>query len=407
MREARRQLLLATLAFAISFAAWGLLGALAPLLRRDLGLGPAQVALMVAIPVLLGSIGRIPMGILADRYGGRRVMTALLIFTALPAVGVAASRSYLAILAWAFLLGLAGSSFAVGVAFTSKWFGPEQQGTALGLFGAGNIGQSIAVFFAPRMASALESWRPVVWIFGAASLGWGVVFWMAARDARPGVSRRFGEMIAVLGRAPMAWLFSLFYFVTFGGFVAMGVYLPSLLTSRYGLDLADAGMRAAGFVLLATIARPFGGWLADRLGGPEILVGVYLVATVSALLLVAASFVTFTVGALSFACAVGIGNGAVFKLVPEYFPMETGTVTGLVGAFGGLGGFFPPLVLGLLLQYTGRYTYGFVALAVFTLVCALLSLRLAWSRHAARGLLFRSAAPDQEERHDFRGRQEG
>ncbi len=371
-----RQLFLSTMAFAFSFAVWGLLGALAPIFKKELQLSQTQASLMIAIPVLLGSIGRFPMGILADRYGGRLVMSLLLVFAIIPAAGIALSSSYQSLLFWAFFLGLAGTSFAVGVAFTSKWFDAAHQGTALGIFGAGNIGQSIAVFFAPRLATAFGSWHPVVWIFGVSSLLWGVVFWLFARDAKPGQARKLSDAIAILGRAPMAWLLSLFYFVTFGGFVAMGVYLPTLLTSRYNLELADAGMRTAGFVVLATVMRPIGGWLADKLGGARILIGVYLVIVVAALLLIPSDIVSFTVGALSFAAAVGLGNGAVFKLVPEHFPSETGTVTGLVGAFGGLGGFFPPLELGFLLDKTGSYTAGFIALAIIGLVCAILASNL-------------------------------
>jgi MFS transporter, NNP family, nitrate/nitrite transporter len=369
-----RQLFLSTMAFALSFAVWGLLGALAPILKKELALSQTQTALLIAIPVLLGSLGRLVMGVLADRYGGRIVMSLLLLFTIIPTAGIALSSSYGNLLFWAFFLGIAGTTFSVGVAFTSKWFDASKQGTALGIFGAGNIGQSIAVFFAPRLANAFGSWHPVVWIFGLVSLAWGFVFWLFARDAKPGQAKH----------SPMAWLLSLFYFVTFGGFVAMGVYLPTLLTTRYGLELSDAGLRTAGFVVVATIMRPIGGWLADKIGGARILVGVYLTIIACALLLIPSSIVTFTVGALVFAAAVGLGNGAVFKMVPEYFPSETGTVTGLVGAFGGLGGFFPPLEMGLLLDRTGSYTAGFLALAVVALICAVAVANLARSSSSKR-----------------------
>lgn len=391
--EAYKQLFLVTMAFAISFAIWGLLGALAPILKTELGLTQTQVALMVSIPVLLGSMGRIVMGILADRYGGRRVMAALLIASVIPAVGIAFSRSYAAILVWGLVLGIAGSSFSVGVAFTSKWFSPEKQGSALGVFGAGNIGQSFAVFLAPLLVSTLGSWPPVFLIFGAVSLIWGLVFWAAARDARPGASKSLGDMIGVLGRSRKAWLFSLFYFVTFGGFVAMALYLPTLLTNRFELTLSDAGFRTAGFVLVATLARPVGGWLADRFGGARILSGVFLLAVVSSMLLIPGNFQIFSVGALSLALLLGLGNGAVFKLVPEYFPQETGTVTGLVGAFGGLGGFFPPLLLGLLLDITGSYAFGFIAFGLFLLICGLLAIYLHVTSSAAAPV-FRSASGD-------------
>jgi NNP family nitrate/nitrite transporter-like MFS transporter len=395
VNQAKIQLFLATAAFAISFALWGLLGALAPILKNELGLTQTQVALMVSIPVLLGSMGRIVMGILADRYGGRRVMAALLIVSIIPAAGIALSNRYGTILLWGFLLGVAGSSFSVGVAFTSKWFPPSKQGSALGIFGAGNIGQSFAVFFAPMLAAQLGGWKPVFWVFGAISVLWGLLFMAMARDARPGVNKSVGEMVGVLTRSRKAWLFSLFYFVTFGGFVAMAVYLPTLLTTRYDLTLADAGMRTAGFVLVATLSRPVGGWLSDRFGGGRILVGVFMLAVASALLLVPESFQSFTGGALSLALLLGLGNGAVFKLVPEYFPQETGTVTGLVGAFGGLGGFFPPLLLGVLLDVTGTFAFGFMALALFLLACGLLALYLVVTS-TPRAPVFQSAMEDRQ-----------
>ena len=323
-------------------------------------------------------------------------MALLLIAALVPAAGIALSGSYAAILTWGFLLGIAGSSFSVGVAFTSKWFPPEKQGSALGIFGAGNIGQSFAVYFAPMLAGMLGGWQPVFWIFGAVCALWGVVFWLAARDARPGVSKSVGEMVAVLGTSRKAWLFSLFYFVTFGGFVAMAVYLPTLLTTRYDLTLADAGMRTAGFVLVATVARPIGGWLSDRFGGARILVGVFGLAVVSALLLIPESFQSFSLGALSLAFLLGLGNGAVFKLVPEYFPQETGTVTGLVGAFGGLGGFFPPLLLGVLLDITGSFAFGFLALALFQLTCCLLALYLVVTAQPAQPVFQSAFEPNDD-----------
>ena len=170
-------------------------------------------------------------------------------------------------------------------------------------------------------------------------------------------------MLGVLRRERLAWVLSLFYFLTFGGFVAFSIYLPSLLKDQFGLKAADAGFRAAGFVVLATLMRPVGGWLADRIGGARVLAGVFLGVVPFALLMTWPAMLPFTVGALGCAALLGIGNGAVFKLVPEYFPKETGTVTGLVGAMGGLGGFFPPLLLGVFRDRLGVVWPGFVLLA--------------------------------------------
>lgn len=367
---AARALFLSTTAFAVSFAVWGLIAALAPTFTQAYGLSAKMKSLMIAIPVLLGSLGRIPAGMLADRFGGRRVFTALLIAAAIPAVAIGFSTSYVQLLWMGLFLGLAGTTFAVGVGFTSKWFAPEKQGFALGVFGMGNIGQSVAVFGAPVLVLQLGAWRPVFFIFAGVSLVWGVVFYLLARDARSEAKpKTIAENLQLLRRSPMAWLLSLFYFVTFGGFVAFSIYLPTLLRDQFRLSPADAGARTAGFVLLATLMRPLGGMLADRIGGAKVLLIVFTAVAGLALLMGGVWMPTFTVGALGVAAMLGLGNGAVFKLVPQYFPKETGTATGLVGAFGGLGGFFPPLVLGVIRDATGGFTLGFVFLSVFALSC--------------------------------------
>jgi NNP family nitrate/nitrite transporter-like MFS transporter len=197
-----------------------------------------------------------------------------------------------------------------------------------------------------------------------------VVFYLFARDAPSAAApKTLGQSLAVLKRAPMAWVLSLFYFLTFGGFVALAVFLPTLLRDVFALSPADAGARTAGFVVLATLTRPVGGILADRIGGARVLYFVFAALAAAGLLMSVAWMPTFTVGALGGAAALGLGNGAVFKLVPQYFPKETATVTGLVGAFGGLGGFFPPLTLGVIQDATGSYSLGFVLLAAFAVGC--------------------------------------
>ena len=367
---AARALFFSTSAFAVSFAVWGLIAALAPVFTQEYGLSATSKSLMIAIPVLLGSLGRLPAGMLADRFGGRRVFAALLVLAAIPAIGIGLSTSFTQLLFLGLFLGLAGTTFSVGVGFTSKWFAPEKQGTALGVYGMGNIGQSIAVFGAPVLALQFGSWRPVFFLFAALSLVWGIVFYLFARDAATVVKpKTLAENMGVLRRSPLAWVLSLFYFVTFGGFVAFSIYLPTLLRDMFNLTPTDAGARTAGFVLLATLMRPLGGLLADRWGGARVLLGVFVAVAALGLLMGCPYMLTFTVGALGAAAALGLGNGAVFKLVPQYFPKETGTVTGLVGAFGGLGGFFPPLALGLIREATGGYAWGFVFLSVFALAC--------------------------------------
>ena len=367
--------MLSTVGFAVAFAVWGLLSGLAPTFKQQYGLTQTQVSLMIAIPVLLGSVGRLPVGLLADRLGPKRVMAALLLLASVPAFVLAFFRSYEQLLIWGFLLGLGGTVFSVGVAMCSPWFPKEKQGTALGIFGLGTGGQSAAVFFGPLLAKQFGTSAPFL-LFGTMSLVLGFAVLALGQEPpnrKPPAS--LGESLRPL-REPLCWLFGLFYFVTFGGFVALGIYLPSLLKDVFQLDPTDAGLRTAGFVVLATAMRPVGGILSDRIGGARVLLASFGMLSILALGLISTFMPLFTVAALGIAACLGLGNGAVFKLVPQYFPDRVGTVTGLVGMMGGLGGFFPPLVLGLLKDHVGSFAPGFVLLGVVSLLCLGLDWRL-------------------------------
>lgn len=364
----RLQLTLGTGAFAVCFAVFGSVSAMMPLLKQRLELNALEVSIALAIPVLLGSLGRIPLGILTDRFGGRRVFLAVMACSILPALFMGWVSSYWQLLTCGFFIGIALASFSVGVGFVSGWYPSERQGMALGVYGAGNIGQSLAAFGAPVFATALGfPWG--FWIFAALTGVWLILFFLLARNSpRTAPPKRLSSYLEPL-RARMAWILSLFYFLTFGGFVAMAIYLPTFLTEMFALTPTDAGLRTAGFVLLATIMRPIGGWLSDQIGGQKILMWVFPCTALMALLMACPLMLTFTIGALGMAAAIGLGNGAVFKLVPQHFPRAVGSVTGLVGAAGGLGGFFPPLVLGLLKQSTGSFLGGFLLLSIFALGC--------------------------------------
>ena len=367
---AGRALFFSTTAFAVSFAVWGLIAALAPTFTQLYNLSATEKSLLIAIPVLLGSVGRLAAGMLADRFGGRLTFSALLIFSAIPAIAIGFSTSFTQLLIFGLFLGVAGTTFPVGVGFTSKWFAPEKQGTALGVYGMGNIGQSVAVFGAPVLALWLGDWRAVFFVFAAIAVAWGILYYLFARDAAVTAQpKTLAENLSVLKRSKLAWILSLFYFLTFGGFVALALYLPTFLREIFNLSATDAGARTAGFVILATLMRPVGGILADKMGGAKVLVFVFVAIAALSLLLSFSTITLFTIGALGCAGALGLGNGAIFKLVPQYFPKETGTVTGLVGAFGGLGGFFPPLELGLVKDATGTYTIGFALLSLFAVLC--------------------------------------
>jgi MFS transporter, NNP family, nitrate/nitrite transporter len=338
------QLILATGAFAICFAVFGSVSAMMPIIKKTLGLTPVQVSVALAVPVLLGSLGRIPLGVFTDRHGGRLIFTLVMATSIVPAFLIGEVSAYWQLLTCGFFIGIALASFSVGVAMVSGWFPPERQGFALGVYGAGNIGQSLAAFGSPLLAARLGfAWGFL--FFGVLLAIWLVVFWLAARNApRRAPAKSFGDMLKPLSEK-MSWVLSFYYFLTFGGFVAMSVYLPTFLTEMFRLTPQDAGLRTAGFVLLATALRPVGGALVDKVGGRTIL-----------------------------AAAIGLGNGAVFKLVPEYFPNSVGAVTGLVGAAGGLGGFFPPLLVGGIKQMTGAFTWGFVLLCGCAVICELVTM---------------------------------
>ena len=370
-----RELALATLAFGFCFYAWSLLGPLGPDLQDQLGLSEGELALTVSIPVVLGSLMRIPLGVLTDRHGGRRVFTLLMAFAPLPLVGLALfNDSWAAVLVFGFLLGFAGASFAVGVPFVNKWYPAGRQGFALGIYGVGMGGTVLGALTAPRIVDATSLDVPF-WIAAGVLAVMAAVFWSLASDAPGSAAGKTQSMFASLsvfrGRGSgRAWALTLFYFMAFGGFVAMFLYLPKLLHDVHDLTKSDAGARAAGFALLAVVARPLGGWVSDRIGARTVLTASFI-GTATLALVLAASYehiVPLTIACLSMAVFLGLGTGAVFKLVPEWFPDRVGAVTGVVGAAGGLGGFFPPLVMALVKSQTGSYTLGFVLMAVVAIM---------------------------------------
>lgn len=367
------QLILGTGAFALCFAVFGSVSAMMPVLKKQFHLAPVQASIVMAIPVLLGSLGRIPLGLLTDRLGGRKVFTWTMMLSVVAALLMGEVQGYRQLLLFGFFTGIALASFSVGVAFVSGWYPPEKQGFALGIYGAGNVGQSLAAFGAPLLF-VHAGFRNTFWSFAGLLAIWAAIFFFFAQDApRTAPPKSLAQMVRPLSQK-MSWVLSFFYFLTFGGFVAMSIYLPMFLTELFKLTPQDAGLRTAGFVLLATLMRPLGGWLSDRVGGLTILTWIFPFVTAMAVLLSLQTMVAFTLGALGMAAAIGLGNGAVFKLVPQYFPQSVGAVTGLVGAMGGLGGFFPPLALGVIKQQTGSFLGGFVLLAGFAMICLLVAM---------------------------------
>ena len=363
---ATRALVLATLALAVNFWAWNLLAPLAPTYRELLALSPFQVSLLVSVPALIGACARIPIGALTDRYGGRVMFTVVTAATIVPVLFLSMVEAYPALLAGGLVLGLGGASFAVGIPFVNAWVPPERRGLALGIYGAGNGGTAVSGFLSPSLAERFGIPTPFL-VVGVALAAVAVIFALFGRDA-PGRAPSTQSMAARFVGAvklPIARDLALLYAVTFGGFVAFGAYLPTFLTVAYDRPVADAAARAAGFILLATATRPVGGWLADRYGGAGVLLWALVAIGVGAIItafepdLPAATF-----GFLSLAAALGIGNGAVFALVGRRAPAaQVGSVTGLVGAAGGLGGFMPPIVMGLVYDATESYAIGLMLLS--------------------------------------------
>ena len=368
---------LALAAFTICFFAWSMFGPLGPTLQTHLHLSDFQLAFAVAIPVVLGSLMRIPMGILTGRYGGRVVFTVLMAYSVIPLVLLALFHdSFATVVVLGFLLGVTGSSFAVGVPFVNRWYGKERQGFALGIYGMGMGGTVLAALSAPKIAKHWSLGAPF-WIAAALMAAMAIVFWLAARDApsaTPAAAQEklsFATPLKIFRHSARAWALTLFYFLSFGGFVALFLYLPKLLTGVHHLTKTDAGYRAAGFALLAVIARPVGGWLSDRIGAERVLRITFtaMIALGIALALTYKHMVPLTITCLTSAVALGLGTGAVFKLVAQWFPTDVGPVTGVVGAAGGLGGFFPPLLMAIVKSLTGSYALGFILLAAVAAMC--------------------------------------
>jgi NNP family nitrate/nitrite transporter-like MFS transporter len=407
-----RALGLSTLAFTVCFAVWTIFSIIGVKIKQDLGLNETQFGLLVATPVLTGSISRIFLGVWTEQFGGRVVFTVQMLTTAVACWLLSMVESYEVFLIAALGVGLAGGSFIVGVAYTSQWFEKERQGTALGIFGAGNVGAAVTNFGAPFLVIAL-GWEQTAQVYAVVLAIMAVAFFILAKEDPTTRSRRAsGEKPASawMQLEPLqklqVWRFATYYFFVFGGFVALASYLPRFYVGAYGLPLATAGMLAAAYSMPGSVFRALGGWMSDKWGARFVM---YLTFIVSLACLFAMSYpkTSYTVqgiqGPIDFTFAISLpvfviltvvlgfvmslGKAAVYKHIPVYYPSHVGSVGGLVGMIGGLGGFVLPITFGVLNDMIGVWTSSFMLLFGIVLVS------LIWM-HVAIRLMERRRYPE-------------
>lgn len=398
--EPATALWLSTLAFTICFAVWTIFAIIGIRIKQDLGLSEAQFGLLVGTPILTGSLVRIVLGIWTSRYGGRLVYTLTMLAAAVATFLLSYATTYPQMLLAGLGVGLAGGSFAVGVAYISPFFPAEKQGTALGIFGAGNVGAAVTKFLAPFVLIAW-GWQAVAQIWAVALVAMALVFWFTttddpafrARREKGTAPRSLLQEFAPLKNAQV-WRFSLYYFFAFGGFVALSLWLPRYLVGVYGFDIAAAGMIAAAYSIPGSIFRAFGGVLSDRKGARSVMywmLGVSAAATLVLSLPAASAEHPFGITPAIFIVVVfilgffmSLGKAAVYKHIPAYYPDSVGAVGGIVGMVGGLGGFILPIAFGLLKDATGAWS------SCFLLLLAVVAASLVWMHLSIRQIERRS-----------------
>jgi NNP family nitrate/nitrite transporter-like MFS transporter len=392
-RSQHRALALSTIAFTVCFAVWTIFSIIGVALKDQLGLTDTQFGLLIGTPVLTGSLARIALGIWTDRYGGRLVYTMTMLAAAIATSLLVFAQTYEQFLIAALGVGLAGGSFAVGVAYVSRFYPQKQQGTALGIFGAGNVGASVTKFVAPFVMVAF-GWQAVALSWAAVLAVMAVVFWLTTEDDPVLVKRRqegAPQRSLAAEFAPLkdirVWRFGLYYFFAFGAFVALTLWLPRYLIGVYGFDIKTAGMVAAAYSIPASLFRAYGGSLSDKVGARTVMYWTFGVSAIATFILalpssdvvvhgISGSFaVNFGISPWAFIGLVfvlgffmSLGKAAVYKHIPAYYPDNVGAVGGLVGMIGGLGGFILPLLFGWLNDATGLWSSCFMALFVLVAV---------------------------------------
>lgn len=372
MKLGTKQLFIQTGSVIAGFMVWVLISSLMPYIQADINLSSTQIAWATAIPVIFGSLLRVPIGYWTNRFGARLLFTTSFIILLLPIALISYANSLFMLILSGFILSVGGAVFSIGITSLPKYYEKARHGLINGIYGAGSIGTALTSFSAPFLANSI-GWRNTVKIFLIIVLIFAFLNFIFGDKKERKVSNSLSEQYKDVYKNPKLWLLSLFYFITFGSFVAFTIYLPSFLVNHFELDKLDAGLRTAGFIALATVFRPIGGWFGDKINPFLLLMAVFTGITFAGFLLsFTPSLPIYSFGCLFVAICSGIGSGVIFKLVPLYFSKQAGIVNGIVSAIGGLGGFFPPLVLTILFNLTGHYAIGLMLLSEFSLASLVL-----------------------------------
>ncbi|WP_039067286.1 nitrate/nitrite transporter [Staphylococcus shinii] len=362
------QLTLQSLSLVVGFMAWSIIAPLMPFISQDVHITSSQLSIILAIPVILGSILRVPFGYLTNIIGAKWVFFCSFIILLFPIFFLSYAQSPRMLMASGFFLGVGGAVFSVGVTSIPKYFPKERVGLANGIYGMGNIGTAISSFLAPPIAGII-GWQSTVRGYLIVIALFAIFMFLLGDNKEQKIKVPLVKQYKILMKDLRLYYLSLWYFITFGSFVAFGLFLPNFLVQNFGISEVDAGIRAGVFIALATFLRPLGGVLGDKFNAVILLMCDFILMIIGAIMLgLSAHILLFTIGCLLISMCAGVGNGLIFKLVPSYFGKEAGSANGIVSMMGGLGGFFPPLVIAYITSLTGTSHFSFILLAIFGVI---------------------------------------